>query len=820
MRWLQTEYILKGIFLGLVLFAALQQAVVPPASWLDTLVPVNLCALGGLVVALVLAAVVELREGFRPRGQYLAYILFLLLECPTLVYAGIIGGMLAGNYLIRREELDHLAITILGGGAALGIAFGQLRQVKERRARIVIILALGAVLVGGALYWAMRPESGEFIKDPALFAVQLLLGIPLFYLLTFSGHEEESEVEIGAMCGFLCLGISILTHNMLQVRMAAVVIPAFLYLWYTMRILPGLRVLKHAFRGLSYLRVGRLRLALLAFRRALQLDPTSNMARDGFWEVHRSLDLQKLAHDPETLALVDFDLCLDRAGTLLQSKPTPRQLDEALRLLDLVLSQRPQLQPAADYWHAVAHTHNRELDQAVARLERVLNPEHYGANNPHRLRILTPAWELALLLHGELRRRVGEPHLALPQARMDAIRAVERHLAESPEDPTARQLKLALYQGLTEAEFADGPPKDPERPAPEGPVFDHIFAMKLGLQLIQDPEHWQRGAEFLRMAITGLPAQATGLYVKIAQACERAGKPEEAIKWFEKARDAGWAIGWKNLPDTEAKYYFSTLKYLGEVAMHHGNVEAAVDNFRLYSESPSAGVETLRTLSGLYEQKGDFLSALRTVETAMVYNSSDKDLLERRDRYLYNLPPEQLAARLDLVKNSFDVPYCLTRAKTILDAPYSSELEWLDVARHMVALARVVKPGNVQGRVLDARVKLRYGERDAALAVLEELRANKPASFETAEDEDAWFVSCQILGDLYLEVGKPDLAVPCYQDFRKSARSGARTYYKLGQAYEQLGDTARAVKCYKQVTGYEGNPLTSDAYDALHRLGA
>ena len=63
-----------------------------------------------------------------------------------------------------------------------------------------------------------------------------------------------------------------------------------------------------------------------------------------------------------------------------------------------------------------------------------------------------------------------------------------------------------------------------------------------------------------------------------------------------------------------------------------------------------------------------------------------------------------------------------------------------------------------------------------------------------------------------------DLAVPCFLDFRKFPKSGARTLFKLGQAYEQLGDRARAVRCYQQVTAYDGNPLAPDAYEAINRL--
>ena len=39
-------------------------------------------------------------------------------------------------------------------------------------------------------------------------------------------------------------------------------IPVILYFWYTIRVLPGLRMLKHSFRGMSYVRAARFRQAL------------------------------------------------------------------------------------------------------------------------------------------------------------------------------------------------------------------------------------------------------------------------------------------------------------------------------------------------------------------------------------------------------------------------------------------------------------------------------------------------------------------------------------------------------------------------------
>jgi tetratricopeptide (TPR) repeat protein len=835
MRWLKTEYVLKGVFLGLILAAALRQGEMEPHPYLDTLLPVNGCAVGGLVLALTAAGLAKLREGFRVRGRFGVFLLFLLLESPALVYAGLIGGTVLGVYLIQPDS--ELLLYAVAGGAVLGVAFGALRQVQKRSWRLGMVLALSAALVAGVLQWFghfLDLGVAHELKDSRLFAVQLLLGIPLFYVLTFAGQEEESEVEIGAICSMLGVGLGTLFTHSPQYLTTTFVVPIVVYLYYTLRVLPGLRVLKHAFRGLSYARVGQYRRALLAYRRALQLDPRHTLARQGFWQVHRALDLNQLAGDPQLLALVDLDLCLDRAGELLvQGKPNPDQMDEARRLLELVLSQRPELAPPVAYWRSVADLHERKYEEAAAELTRVLDPTYFGRGNPQRDLVLLPAWQLALRLHDEMRRRVGEPQLAEPGRRMEALAAVERHLAGQREDRDAWELKRLLYHDLTEAEYvmavegeplaADGsvaaksaaelspalspPPRD----------FDHRYVQQLGLALINDDARWPRGGEYLRMAAHGLPALGPGIFVQIAKAQQRAGNEKEALHNFELAKRAGRSVGAKNLASDDRHAYFATLKYLGETALYHGDLDGALENFHLYTESERSGVETYRTLADLYERKTDALSALRATDQGLIYSPKDKDLLERKDRYYYSVTPEQLQARLESLRAGFDFAYCLNKAKSILDGPYN-DLEWLDVAQHLTKLALVVEPASLTAKVLLARARLRYGERDEAITLLEGVRTPKPPKFASSEDEDSWYVSCQLLGDLYVEVGKPDLALPCFADFRKSARSGAKTLFKMGQAYEQLGDLPRAARCYKQVTAYEGNPLTPEAYSALHRL--
>jgi tetratricopeptide (TPR) repeat protein len=814
MRWFRTEYLLKGVYLGTLLYAALRlgEGVGDPG---DALLRANLPAVVGLALALAAATVLKVREGFRPGGRPVVFVMVLLLESPTLVYAGVVVGTLVGAWLLRGLGDGDLLLPFVAGGAGVGVLFGLLKQVRARPTRIALVAALAAGLVAAALWWFGLPGSlAHELPDPSAFAWQLLIGIPFFYLLTFAGEEEESEVEIGAVCALLGLALATLTRNNFNLRSLGFLVPVAAFFWYTTRVLPALRVLKHAFRGLSYARAGKHRRALEAFRRALQLDPQNRIARQGIWDVHRSLDVRTLAQDPETLALVDIDLCLERVGMLLvHGKPSPDQLDEANRLIELVLTLKPSARPAAEYWRAVALTHAKEYDRAAESLTGVLDPSQAGTDDQQRRDILLPAWRMAMTV-GELNRRVGEAQLALPGRRMEAILAVERHLAEHPQDPDVWGMKRMFYHEVTEAEYDAGAGA---RQAVNG--FDHEYVQQLGLALIDDDARWARGAEYLRMAARGLPATGPTVFTQAAQAHQRAGRTDEARHAYELAKRAGRAVGARSLADAERQAYFAALKVLADDAMTRGDLDAAVENLHLFTEYERSGIETLRTLAEMHERRGDPLGALRATDQALLYNARDKDLLERKDRYYYSVMPDDLKARPESVRAALDFDYCLRRARAILDGRYEG-LEWLDVANHLTRLALVVRPASRAAKVLLARVRLRYGERDEAIRLLEEIRGPaKPEKFESGDDEEAWFQASQLLGDLYLEIGRADLAVPCFQDFRQSSKSGAKTLFKLGQAYEQIGDAARAIRCYKQVTAYDGNPLAPDAYDALHRLG-
>jgi tetratricopeptide (TPR) repeat protein len=820
MSWQQTEFILKGVYLGLLLFVGMQ---LHEGQWWLELGYVALCTFGGLALFLGIAAVRKLREGYRVRGRLAPFLLFLLLENPGLVYAGVILGLTVGAFTVRKDDEEHwLLFATVGGGAVLGYVFWIMYHVRRRAVRFWLGLALAVALVGGAIAFLQLNPSGPN-GEPILAASQrpmlgtlLLLGIPLFYLLTFASLVEETEVEMAAICAALGVGLWILfeqfTASSPNAQLFALAIPLTLYFVYTRRILPGLRVFKHVLRGISYANVGRYRPALISLNRALQLDPNNALAAEQLWSVHRQMDLTQVMNDPETLALVNFELCLERvAWLLLLVKPTADNLAEAHRLLDLISSQRPQMQPRCDYWRAVAYCHERQYDRAAEALESVLAAKSSAPDNPHRRAILVQAWQLALLQHPEMIRRVGTPQLAHAGRRMEAIAAVERRLAAQSDDAAAWDLKRLLYSDLTEAEYLETAGSDKS-----AAHFDHEYCRQLGLALITDANRWERGGEYLRMAAHGLPNLGPGLYVQIAKASERAGNFKGVWQNYELAKRAGRAAGPKNLAAEERQLYFAVVKALADDAMKHDEVDNAIENYRLYTEYERAGLETYRNLAELYERNKDPWAALHATEQGLVYDSTDKDLLARKDRYYYSVMPDELQKRYEDVRKWFDVNYCLDKARWVLDRQ-GGELELLDWADHLVQLAQVARPDSLMVRVLRARILRRRGEVEEAVKLLEEVRANKPEKFPSNEEEEAWYLSCRLLGDLYLNE-KPDLAVQCFQEYRKSPKSGADTQYKLGVAYENLGDRARAVKCYQQVVAFEGHPLAGEAHDALTRL--
>jgi tetratricopeptide (TPR) repeat protein len=820
MRWVQSEYALKGLFLGLLLYVALQTQLPPDAAtrsqdeiadyaWSKT-GRIAVYMLAGLGAGMVLGALRQFPDLARIVRKPHAFLLFLLLENPLLVYLGLIGGLGFGAGCEfdpgdGRPNLIFLSI----GGAIFGLAFSRLGDVPDTRYRFGVTFAFGAGVVYFLLLYLERFHGGDFLKEPArsLLAYQMLLGLPFYYLLCFVGLAEESEAEIAGLCTVLGFALYLLYPSP---PAAALLVPAAVFFGYVMYILPGLRVFKHTLRGFTYMEVGKLKPSLLAFRRALQLDPRNQLAHAGMDALHSNIDIEK--EDAQVLGLLDPERCLRLVRGLLGHTPSPADMRKADHLLRLVERVWPKLVSHVIYYQAVAAVHQRDLDKAVELLTDLIAPEGWFANDEARKSILFDAWQLVLLVHPVLKQRVGEAQLGLPGRRVEAIGAVERQLAVQPGEASILAFRHTLYEGLQERDYfdaaKDGPPAD----------FSHRFAEELGLTLIPDAELWTRGAQFLRMAANGQPLRRPSIFQRLAEAYARAGETLQATKYLQFVRDCALEVEVANLPADQQAIYFSTVKRLGDEAAAQGETDEAIYDYSLATHAPDSGAATLRALASMYEKKGDIMNALRITEKGLCYDGREPDLLAKKDSYYYSLQPDDLAKAAkddDNVRKFFDVGYCVKKAKSVLDAR-SADLDTLEWVSHLVSLALVMQPKNLIAMVQKGRLHLRRGERDEGLRLLEDVREMKPSG---GEESDAWYFTQKQLGKLYLdELSRADLAIPCFTEYLNHVGSGADTHYDLGRAYEAVGDKANAIRHYNMVTAYEGHPLSWDSQQAIRRL--
>lgn len=823
------ENLCKGLAVGLLAVLAVETwlAATPPGAW--ELGVVFGTATAGLLAGLVVSGLGLVRRGHTVRGRWAAFVLFLLLDHPTLVYAGAVGGLAVGLLVAAIGSGWpglHLGLAAVGG-LVLGVLYTVFHFVPNRWLRSGLILLLTIAAAAG-LYALLTFYADRLNAERSLwFGVTLLASVPVLGLLMLVGRVEETEFELGLICVALGLGLFFVLPP--TAVLLAVVLPLLLYLFYTIRVMTALRVLKYTLRGMSYFTLRRYQDALAAYRRALALDPKNRLAREGQWQVHRHLDPDVLAEDASLMSLIDPDLCLNRArDLLLQIRPSPEMLGEAHKLLNLAERLRPASRAAVQYWRAVAFTHAREFDKAESILRELLDDSAWEASDAYRASMLLPAWQLALVQHSELRRRVGLPLIEKEGRRLDALAVVERQLADHPNDAEARDFKEFLYEGLSEneirARMGDG--KAPE-------VVDYEHCRQTGSALLNDAARWRRGAELLRIAALGLPTQAPALFMQIAAASERAGDFDGAREAFAAAKQKVHEVGLSSLSEADRRDYFSLLKHFAEQALAAGRLDEAIENFTLYTECGQSGQDTLRLITELYEKKGDALAALAWNERALMYEPGNRLSLERKDRYYYSVMPEQLQARWEEVRKLFDVGYCLHKARQLLDLKRGGP-EQVDWALHLAELARVAAPESITAKVLAARARLRRGETDQAVRLLESAYASafrttpgskeegketKPSGFSNADEEDHWYLACRMLGDLYLNtLGRPDQALVYLSIYRKHPKSGVDTIYKMGQCYEALGDRVKASKCYQNVVAYD-HPLASDAYSALQRLG-
>jgi len=768
------------------------------------------CVLLGPAAALA-AVVYRFRPASRMPANPLIRLGAALLLRPDAARLGLGLGLVPGlgwGLFAAPQEGWRVAAAMAG----VALVSGLLAWLQPRRHRGWLSLILFLSLAAGM---GLTFEAGP--DDPWLASLflGLLAGWSALMLLAKS-PADDGGAELSLAC--VLLGAALAVALPAPVRPAALLAPGLLFLLVNRWLLRPLQALQLTLEALGHEGRGQAREALECLHAAARLQPDAPWVLAGAWRVQRHLEPSDLRTDPRLLELIDPDRCMQRAEAILLRRPPPGPvlLEEARRLLSLVVERAPQRRPEAVYWQTVADLHGGDMELAAERLrelldERTATPDQRDS----RRAVLTRGWELALWLHPRMVEKVGLPLLAAGR-RFDALAAAEEALKQRPGDPLAIQIKQRLYPEVTRAEYEREAGTDP-KVAASG--FDHRFCADLARSFLGDASRWRRGVELMELAARGLPGEAPLLLDQARQAALRHGDAALAAALLDQTKRAGLVHGAEVLTEPARQVWWATLKALAEAALSRGDRAAALENLRLYAESPLGGADTQRLIADLSVQEGDITGALIANARCLVYDANRPDHLALRDRCYFSLTPELLRADWSRLASAFDAGYCVQKARALLDTPGSGppQAEW---AGKLARLVLAIDPEHVAAKVQLARSFLALKDPASVAggyALLGEafrIGQSKPLDEATRED---WYLACRLLGDHHLEQGRPAEAIACLSAYRKCSRSGANTLFKLGQAHEQLGQVDQARVCYDHVA-YYNHPLAAQAKAALARL--
>ena len=808
--WLRIEYLCKGVFLGLC------YALTVRAQTFQEVLQVIGSTLAILLLSLAISRMRSSSGKGRRPDRWLALIVLVLLDSPVTVCVSIVAGLqlmllvvgVSGGWPISWLLLPPI------GGALIGLSHYALTRIVRpwpRRLATVLFLAV----VGALLYGSARWELVAYPSGPVA-ALALSFSLLFFYLLTFAGRAEESELEIGLLC--FGVALALLQCGLPPAARGLITLgPVALFVVYCERMRKSLIVFKHVLRGISYEQEAELREALISYQLALRIDPKSELATAGNWRVHRRVNLTDLADDDEVLELIDPVLCLERARLLLnRQQPSDDELAEADKLLDIVAYRRRDLAQTIGFERLRGLLAGGHADRAMTLCRTLVQiaPAVVQGVPDHEAEALFRVWSACLkqpLLIGA----GGLDLLADAAGLFGFLAALERRLQQAPDDPDARAFKPFVYERISLPAYETYCTLYPDD---DLQWLDYGYLYQLAARLADDPQQAERAVELYRIVEDGLPERRLEIWRALARLCAKTD-PASADQWYQRIKDLALQIGPQNLSEAQKTAYFETVRMLAERARAAGNVSAAIENFLLFSESPKSGLDTLRTLQQLYESQGDVLMAIRPVEAALVYSldsSERRRWSDEKARLYAALDVSQVQSRVGQVERFFDFRYCFRRAKSLFEknAPAEQVTHYLDLA----ALGGQRELLNVNYMLGRTHYRAECWQ-DAALC-LNAVKEGRPQRFADSEQEEVYFSACRLLGDLYLfKLNNPAKAIECYSIYKDYVKSGAETLFRLASAYEANGQHAHARKWYDMVLVYPQHPRAEESRQALARLG-
>lgn len=803
-RWLLSEYLLKGLYLGLACQAALSVR-----SFRDVAVVV----FGSLAAPLLVVVAALIRLPFRgsARGDSFARIILALIDHPFLIHAGIpIGVISAFVYLGWSIPYTLLAaaIGLLIGGGVYALVSLRKRVLRRGAMTIALLSVLGFVI--------LAVSTGRFTPSGSggIVALSLACSAIVLYLLTFSGRSEETELDIGMICLLLSLALGSM-DTAPTIRSIVLLGPVGLYVVYCERIRKQFVVFKHVVRAMDQERRGNWRDALIAYRLALASDPKSELASAGSWRVHRQIDPQQIVGQDDLISLIDPDACLMRATSLIRSnQPSKENILEAQQLLEIVDRREPNRHWTIELRRIDALLAENRIEEARLRAKAVavVDPRSLPEFPTIEVESLFQLWT-NLLRQPELL-SVGTTLLEEQHAVFDVIAVIEERLSREPNDQTARDFKPFLYRKVDRSAFD----RFSQRWGGEAFArFDFRYCRDVAIELSN--ESTAHATELFWIAREGLPDEQLSLLFRIAQMTQ-SRDPDQAFTLFRQVRDEARTRGISSLSRAEREALDESVKRLALDAEEKGNISEAITNWEVFATSDRSGVNTRRRLQSLYESLGDRLNAVRHLQAALAYDLPEKEAKTFRAEKtaLYAaISPDELRPRLSEVERFFDFDFCYRRALELFEAKGADE-----EVMHFIELAEL--GGTKLLRLVNfllGRLHLRRGDDRAAALCLEQTAAEPPKQFRNDEEKKAYFRACRTLGELYVErLGEPERGIKYLSIFKDNAESGADTLYLLAKAYEGAGQMKAARKWYDMVLVYPSHPRAAAAKEALSRLSA